>query len=240
MPIVVSALPRPTTVIDIIHGALRILQVKSPDSDLTSDETNDALEALNLMIDSWSNESLIVYRITKTIFSLVPGQSSYTIGSGANFNTAKPIAIEAATITINGTDWPVQPVAFDTWLSVRQKTLSSSYSDFLYYDETHPTGVIYFYPVPNTAGSTITLYTRSPLDNFNNTTEEIILPKGYARALKYNLAVELSSEYGKPIDKTAITIARESKAILKRTNTRTILRKPDIGFSAGRFNINRG
>ena len=94
-----------TTAQTIINGALRLLQVASTDVVLTADEANDALEALNQMIDGWSNESLMLYHVQLEQFTCVPGLNPHTIGYGGNFNTAVPIHIEASTVTVGGVDY---------------------------------------------------------------------------------------------------------------------------------------
>jgi hypothetical protein len=270
MAFVVTTSSRITTVNDIINGALRLLQVKSSDTDLTADEANDALEALNFMIDGWSNESLMLYHVTKEDFQLVAGQQVYTIGAGGDFNTSRPIAIEQATIKITNTDWPIQSLAYDDWSAIRLKTLVANYAQYLYLDATYPLGNVSFYPIPTlspslvtsvstttingitqtttvTTGSTsppkITLYMRKALDNFDRLNQELNLPKGYARALKYNLAVELANEYQTSPGSEVSRMANSSKADLKRTNKRAITLQNDpalFNSKQTRFNIYRG
>ena len=243
MPIVVTTSSRITTVNDIINGALRLLQVKSPDVDLTADEANDALESLNMMLDGLSNESLMLYHVTKETFNLVSGQQSYTIGTNGDFDTTRPIAIEQATVKITNTDWPIQSLAYDDWSAIRLKTLVANYAQYLYLDATYPLGNVYFYPVPTTPATTVTLYMRKPLENFDRLTQELNLPKGYARMLKYNLAVELAPEYQTDPGQVVMKIARDSKADLKRTNKRPITLQNDPALfnqKQTRFNIYKG
>jgi hypothetical protein len=243
MSLVVTTSSRITTVNDIVNGALRLLQVKSPDVDLTADEATDALEALNFMIDGWSNESFVLYHVTKEDFQLVANQQVYTIGAGGNFNTSRPIAIEQATIKISTTDWPIASLAYDDWAMIRLKSLVANYAQYLYLDNTYPLGNVYFYPIPTlTAGVVppITLYMRKPLDTFDRLTQELNLPKGYSRALKYNLAVELAPEYQTDPGAVVTKIALSSKADLKRTNNRaTTLQLDPALFSTKqtRYNI---
>jgi hypothetical protein len=172
----------------------------------------------------------MLYHVTKEDFQLVAGQQVYTIGNGGNFNTSRPIAIEQATIKITNTDWPIVSLAYDDWSAVRLKSLVANYAQYLYLDNTYPLGNVYFYPVPTlTAGVVppITLYMRKPLDNFDRINQELNLPKGYARALKYNLAVELAPEYQTDPGSVVTKIAQTSKADLKRTNFRATTMQND-------------
>jgi hypothetical protein len=127
-----------TTALDIINGSLRLLQVLNSDITLTASEANSALEALNMMIDSWSNESLMLNHVTKEAFTLVPNQVSYSMGIGGDFNIVRPISVEGATITVNGAEFAVSQMAFDDWLAIRLKSLATSYTEYMYVDETYP------------------------------------------------------------------------------------------------------
>ena len=231
-----------TTALDIINGALRVLQVANPDVTITSQEANDALDGLNLMIDSWSNESLMLYHVTKEPFTLVQGQQSYTIGTGGNFNTDRPIAIEMATVTIStNVEQPLTIVAYDDWAAIRLKVISA-YPNTLYLDATYPLGTVYLYPVPNTA-QTLTLYSRKALTSFPNLTSTFSLPPGYARAMKFQLALELAPEYQVSAGQDVLSIAQSAKAGIKRVNKRLITKEVDVGLinsSQTRFNVYRG
>lgn len=232
-----------TTALDIINSALRLLQVKSSDVVLTAEEANDALEALNVMLDGWSLESLLLTHITKESFTLVPGQASYTIGPGGNFNTVRPVSINQATLTVSGSDYGVTCVSFDDYAAVRLKTLSTTFVEQLYYDKTYPLGNIYLYPVPSTA-STLTLYCEKELSQFSSLTESINLPNGYKRALKYALAVEIAPEYQVSAGDDVKRIALSSLAAVKLKNRRPTTMQPDSAIMANsrrnRFNIYRG
>lgn len=231
-----------TTALDIINGSLRLLQVKSPDVVLQPEESNDALEALNMMVDSWSNESLMVYHMTKEPFTLTAAQASYTIGIGGNFNTDRPIAIEGATYTINSVDYPVNTVAYDDWAAVRLKSLSTIFPDYLYYDAINPLGVIYMHPIPSAAG-VLTLYCRKPFTQFTGLTDALVFPPGYARMMKYGLAIELAPEYQTTAGDDVKALFIAAKAGIKRVNKRPITSSIDPALfppRSRRFNIYKG
>jgi len=231
-----------TTALDIISGAFRLLQVASPDVDLSAEEANSALDALNLMIESWDNESLMMYHITKESFVLTPNKNPHTIGTGGDFNTSRPTAIEAATLTVNGLDYDVKPMAYDDWAAIRLKSLATIYSEYLYLDATFPLGNVYLHPISR-AASTLTIYCRKPLTEFTSLTSTFSLPKGYARAMKYGLAIELAPEYQATAGDDVKGLFIAAKAGIKRTNKRPITSRIDPALFSPknrRFNIYKG
>lgn len=228
----------------IINGALRLLQVASTDVVLTADEANDALESLNQMIDGWSNESLMLYHVTREQFTCIPAHNPHTIGLSGDFVTSVPMNIEAATVTVNGTDYPILPIDYDDYAVIKLKTLQNVYPEYFYLDKASPVlANLYMYPVPSTT-STINLYSRKPLTSFSSLTDNITLPPGYERALKYSLAVELAPEYQVSAGNDVIALAISAKANLKRTNKRPLTLQIDPAAltvsGKRRFNIYTG
>jgi len=74
--------------IDIISGALKDIGALAAGETPTADAAQDALAMLNLIVDQWSNENMMVFNIQEIIWNVVPGQVQYTIGPNhttANF-----------------------------------------------------------------------------------------------------------------------------------------------------------
>jgi len=227
------------TALSIINGALRLLMVKSSDVVLTADEASDGLEALNMMLGSWSNEQLMIYHETKESFTTTPNLNPHTIGAGGTFNTVRPITLDQATVVVGNADTPIYPLTYSAYADVMLKTLASTYPEYIYYEPDYPLGKIYLYPVPSVATS-ITLYSRKALTEFANLTDTVSLPVGYERALKFNLALELAPEYQASASNDVIDIARKSKKILKRVNQSIPTCQLEVVGGNGRFNIYRG
>jgi len=211
---------------------------ESPDSD----EANDGLVSLNTMLDSWSNESLALYATLQENFALVASTNSYTIGSGGVFNTTRPVKITNAFIRdSNNIDIPVKVLrSRDSYDLITLKTSSSTYPQYLYYDTAFPLGTIYLWPTPS-AVTTLYLDSYKQLQQFAALTTALAMPPGYERAIVYNLAMEIASEYGVTPSPIVMSIAVESKAILKRINQKDMIARVDPAmFSRTPFNINYG
>ena len=68
------------TPFDIISGALKDIGALEAGEVPTADAAQDALNMLNLLVDQWSNENMMVFNIQELIWNVVPGQVQYTIG----------------------------------------------------------------------------------------------------------------------------------------------------------------
>lgn len=204
---------------------MRLLGALASGETLQANESSDALTALNDMLGIWSTENLLIVSKAIEPFPLVAGQASYTMGIGGNFNTARPQKIENAllrTTTASTTfDLPIDIVNQDQWANISIKSVSSNIPTKLFAEGTYPLETIILWPVPAIANSLV-LFSWKPLANISALNSVIDLPPGYAKALKYNLALELAPEYGRPLDELVMAQAVESKAAIKRMNVKPL------------------
>jgi hypothetical protein len=188
---------------------------------MASNEGEDGLSSLNDMIDSWSNENLLINTKVREVFPLVAAQSSYTMGPTGNFNTTRPLKIELALMQDAGTliETPVEIFTKEQFASISLKTLTSNDPQYIYPTGSYPLETVHVWPVPTEANNLV-LYSWKPLATLANLSTEFSLPPGYGRALKYNLALELAPEYGRAVPELVAMIAAESKANIKRMNSK--------------------
>lgn len=204
----------------MIIRALQLIGEKGIGDSLTANEQTAYLSALNAMMESWSLERLMVYQILDEVFALTAGDGSYTIGSGGDFNTTRPIKIDGAVIRdSDNSDCGVEILGADAWRRIVQKTSTgNSYPQYLYYDSAYSSalGTINLYPEPQ-ASLSIVLSSWKQLQTFALISTTVALPPGYQRAIEYNLAIELAGGFIDPAQ-SVVKIARESKAAIKRVN----------------------
>lgn len=212
----------------IIRRALRLINVLASGENPSADEQADALEAMNDMIDSWRNESLMVYALRDEAFA-VSGAASYTIGSGGVFNTTRPVRIESAFIRQGDIDYPIRVAGAKEWFGISDKTTASDYPDWLYYEPSMSLGKIFLYPVPSTG--TLHLVTWVPLGELT-ASETVAFPPGYREALTYQLAMRLGAEFGRPVPVDVAAIGSAAKKDIKRVNFRTPVMQ--TGLTTGR------
>jgi hypothetical protein len=207
------------TALDIIKTSMRLIGALDPSDVPTAAEMDDALAALNDLMASWSNESLAVYQIVQEGFPTVAGTASYTVGSGATWNTTRPLRIESAFLRYGSTDYPLRVLNREEYDQITLKT-TQFMPEALHYIPAVANGTVTLYGVPD-AVYTVYLNSLKALQSFAALTTTVVLPPGYQRMLRYNLALEIAPEYNRKVPDAVLAIARESKAAVKRLNSRT-------------------
>jgi len=206
-----------TTARQIITKAMQKAKILSKSETPDGAEMADALEDLNNLVDSWSNDSITSFSRTIESFPLTANVASYTIGSGQTFDTTLPTNISSAHVTRNGFDYKMVFVSDGVYNnSILNKDIQGI-PELLNYDNASPIGTINVFPKP-TSGYTITLISEKAISSFATLDLEITLQKGLKRALIYNLAIEISPEYGENVDANLRNIAKKSLGSLRRTN----------------------
>jgi hypothetical protein len=197
-----------TTARDIIKDMLRKIHVLGKGSSLDDDEAQDALGTLNQMLSSWSVQGGYVFTETKETFNL-GSAASYTIGSGADFNTSRPLKITSMYTTSGSIDYPVLQISNTDYSYISSKNTAGSDPYYFYYDANYPTGTIYFYPKPT--GGTVTINSLKQLTAFSTLDTAYNLPPEYEAALVYNGAVWIAPEYEREANMTVQRIAKQTK-----------------------------
>lgn len=182
------------TALSLIKRSAQLLGVLRKGETLDNDEAQDGLLALNDLLESWSNSTLVVSARTLETLTFATNAAEYTIGPGATLDTARPIKIESMVITSGGTDTPVHLVSEKEFEQIIVKSTEGD-PCVATYDYGYPTGKLRFYPTPS-AGDVLRLLSEKELSSVAALTTNIDLRPGFARALRYNLAVELAPEYG--------------------------------------------
>lgn len=201
-----------TTALGIIKSAMRKSGILVKSEDPSADEAADALDMLNDLLASWSNDSMVVYARTLESFTLSGGVASYTIGPSGTFDTVRPIKIISAYVRSGGIDYSLQVESEENYDAVALKT-TGSIPEYIIFSNAFPLATLTLYPQPATA-YTLFLRTEKQLSNFT-LSQDVDLPPGWKRALIHNLAVELAPEYGQQIAPEVYEIAKESKAEIR-------------------------
>lgn len=210
-------MPSGIIVTDLIKSSMRLNGLLSSGETPKANEANDMLNCLNDLLENWSNETLSVWGSSNQTFSLVPGQATYTIGIGANFNTQRPIDIDDAYCRFGGVDFRIDIMGQEKYNGIGLKAMAQPIVEQLLYVNEYPFGVITVWPVP-TQAIPITLTMRRLLAFPVALSDALTGPPGFVKAVKYCLAVESAPEFGVSAAADVVVIAADAKGDFKRAN----------------------
>lgn len=211
----------------LIESSFRLSGVKAIGETLSSDDATIGLEALNMMLGAWfSNSVHVPYTVTEN-FTLTASTNSYTIGSGATFDTMYPEIIKIAFIRYDSTDYPIDIISQREYLEQISYKTTESIPSLLFYDALNTTGKVYLYHTPDKA-YVLHLVSRKNFAEISDPALTIALPRVYEEAIKFNLALRLSAEYSSDMSDDAKLLARATYEIMIRSN---LLKNPVSNIS---------
>lgn len=235
------------TALDLISDSMKLIGALAAGETPRAEEAADALARLNEILEAWRLDRLMVYNVSRLTFPLTASQQLYTIGTGGNFNTERPIWIESATLEFNHGltnqfELPLTVFTDQQWAEVSMKAMASSFPTGVWFNQNYPLAELRFWPIPTQAGLYAALMLPQVISSDVTLTTSLSMPPGYAKALRYNLAVELAPEFGVAVQPAVYQMAKQTKADLKRNNESPVELRcdPAIAGTGSRFNIFTG
>lgn len=86
--------------LDIVSRALKDIGALEAGETPSADAAQDAFDMLNDLIDSWSNESMMVFYKTEIVFPVVQNQIQYTLGPNGNVPVTWSAYVSGNTMTV--------------------------------------------------------------------------------------------------------------------------------------------
>jgi hypothetical protein len=205
---------------DQINAALRLIGQLAESEQPSVATAQDALAAMNQMLDSWSTERLAVYTTQDQVFTWPASTISQTLGPSGDFVGNRPILLDDSTYFIDastGVSFGIKIVNQQQYNGIAVKTVTSTYPQIIWVNSSYPNIEMYVYPEPTRA---LEWHFVSVLELEQPATLDTVLsfPPGYMRAFKYCLACEIAAEFGVEPSPTVSRIAMSSKRTLKRIN----------------------
>lgn len=201
----------------IITLALRKLGVLEIGSTPDPDTVSNAAMSLNLLIKQLSTDGLKLWKVSELIIPLIAGQTQYTLGGSTS-----TLMYDALNPTVAITDKPLKAIqgfyrnlqstpAIDTPVMLVSKqeynVLGSKFStgtaNTIFYDPRKLNGVLYVYLTPDLNAQTnleLHIIVQLPLDDLNTALDIPDFPNEWMNCLVWNLADQLSLEYGVPMN----------------------------------------
>jgi len=202
-----------------INRALRLLGVLAEGETPSAATSQDALMALNQMIDSWQTERLSVFSTQDQIFTWPASIISRTLGPSGDFQGNRPILLDDSTYfrAPNNVSYGIKFINQQQYNGIAVKTVTSTYPQVMWINMSFPNIEMYVYPRP-TQDLEFHFVSVEELNNPANLSTVLYYPPGYLRAFTYNLAMEFAPEFGVEPSPQVQRIAMTSKRDLKRIN----------------------
>ena len=213
---------------DFIKSALRLVGSLRSGLNLANDELNDCKQVLNDLLDAWSasrKSIFVVPRVTldqnQVALTLKAGQQTYLLGNALgteDFLLARPPRLERVSIMYSASqqtpvELPMEMADDVKWQAIPNKNTPSLLPQVCYVEKNFPDMSLSFFPIP-TQANPVVLYLWQALLQFPDLTAQFSFPPGYARAIRYNLALDLAAEF--PCDLTKLPLVKERAALYKK------------------------
>ncbi|CAB4166178.1 hypothetical protein UFOVP839_20 [uncultured Caudovirales phage] len=233
-----------TTAGDQINGALRLIGQLAEGETPSSETSADALMAMNQMLDSWSSERLSVFSTQDQQFTWAPNLISRTLGPTGNFVGNRPVLLDDSTYfrdPSNNISFGIKIINQQQYDGIAVKTVTSTYPQVLWINMDMPNVSMYIYPVPTKALEWHFISVTELVEPATLATV-LVIPPGYLRAFRFNLACEIAAEFGVEPPASVQRIAMASKRNIKRINNPDdVMSLPySIVATRQRFNIFAG
>jgi len=233
-----------TTAGDQINGALRLIGQLAEGETPSAATSQDSLTAMNQMLDSWSSERLSVFSTQDQVFTWTQGYISRTLGPTGDFVGNRPVLLDDATYfrdPSNNISFGIKIINQQQYDGIAVKTVTSTYPQVLWINMDMPNVSMYIYPVP-TKALEWHFISVTELTEPATLATELVIPPGYLRAFRFNLACEIAAEFGVEPPPSVQRIAMSSKRNIKRINNPDdVMSLPySIVATRQRFNIYAG
>jgi len=205
---------------DQINRALRLLGVLAEGEVPSAETSQDALMALNQMIDSWNTERLSVFNTIDQVFTWPTNEITRHLGPTGDFVGLRPVLLDDSTYYRDpqtNVSYGVKFINQQQYDGIAVKTVTSTYPQVMWINMEYPNISMTIYPKP-TRDLEWHFISVQELDQPATLDTVLAFPPGYLRAFTYNLAMELAPEFGVEPSPQVQRIAMTSKRNLKRIN----------------------
>jgi hypothetical protein len=237
-----------TTAFDQIKASLRLIGQLAEGEEPSAQAAQDALTAMNQMLDSWNTERLCVFNTIDQTFLWPADEIQQHLGpTGASiggFDGLRPVLLDDATYfrdPSTNVSFGIKFINQQQYDGIAVKTVTSTYPQVMWINMEYPNIQMTVYPKPTRILEWHFISVQE-LDKPATLNTNLTFPPGYLRAFKYNLACEIANEFGVEPPQTVQRIAMTSKRNLKRINNPDDIMSMPYALVANRqrFNIYAG
>jgi hypothetical protein len=199
------------TAAQFVNQSLSLIGVLASGETPNSDEAAAGLVVFNQLLALWSAKELTVVATRTEAISLAEDDITYA------FAGARPIKILAADVVVGGMTFPVKIMGADGWAAYDDRSSKAARVRAVFCDYAFPTVSVLVAPIP--AGSaTLNLYCTTLLSAALSSGDSFAVPPGYEMAIRFNLAVALCPEFGRPCPPEVASLAKQYLADIEQLN----------------------
>ena len=214
------------TVRDLLEKVFRTIHVLGAGEAMSADESSDAFDALNGVIEQANIDKLMSPYRTNLIVPMDSSQTSYTIGPASttpNVVATRPVEILSAFSRRSSIDLGVTVGTKLDYDRIAKKDITiAGWESMVYYEATFPKGTLYVYPVPQDTLTSIYLTVLNDVAAFSTLDDTVSMPPGYRVWLQYKTAMRLAPEYGMPFTVDMVSNLLDAESALKRNNVKPL------------------
>ncbi len=232
------------TLTNVANAAARSIGVLDSGEGLSTQQKADALIYFNQMIAQFSLDQRMVPSLLVTSgLALVSGTQSYTIGTGATWVLARPLAIVSMNIKITTSGstaydatgdpqyaqakagstvaTPVKPLTAEEFATFPNRDIPMVYPKGFFYDRaqigTPVVGKVWILPTP--LGGSVQITTWQPWAQFADATTALTIPDdGYQELIQYGGAIRMAQEMNVPVPDWVAKLYSEAEARVATLN----------------------
>lgn len=206
-----------TTALVLVQDAMYTAGVLGQDGTSQPEAAADqqlALRFLQRMLDSWANESLLLYTTSQETLPMVANTATY---STALLSTpTRPVSVDGMYVLYAGVSYPIEMIGRDAYNQIGIKTVAAI-PQYCYYNPDMTQGSFTFFPVPY-ATMTAFVDCERVLTGTLTLATDVVLPPGYEEAIVASLAEAICRPFGRPLTPDIARAAKEARARIKKRN----------------------
>ena len=159
-----------------------------------------ANRVLNRMVKAWMAHGLHLWKRDSISITLVASTNTYTLGTGGSVaSSTRPLRIiECDRKDSNNVTVGLTKMSLSEYEDLTSKNSNGTPVNY-FYDPTLTTGTLKVWPTPDAtvaAEYTLEVIYQSPIEDFDNSTDDPDFPQEWLEALVYGLARRLARKYG--------------------------------------------
>ena len=217
---------------EIITRALKNCGIGLNGETPTAQETNDALEDLNILMKAYMHKGLKLFLMQSKTITLSADKEAYSLGPTGDVVMDQPIEIQRAFVRdSDNTNIDLFSISRDEYFNLTDKFASGVPLQY-YYGSELSDPYLQVWPVPGASEAaeyTLIIDYRKPADDADATTDNVEFPPAWYRALIWGLTEEVMESYDLPDNKQR-RIMRKAFSTLKAAEATDIGRNTSVYF----------